>query len=281
MTTTVIADIDLESIARVASENEWDLVVLHGSRARGDASTRSDFDLAIMPCLQLEGRMRGAALAAAERLARELGRSDLDIVWLPEASWLLQQEVAKQGVALFEAHAEAFSCFQANAHWRAIDADHWRGHQRSFLLRFLAEDWSMNRDLVQRRLESVARYIKELEPVLETPKDLFVSQPRDYHSAERLIELLVENAARINTEVAASVAKLPASDYYSSFFSLSSAGWLDSETATGLAPLASLRNVLVHQYEDVRLPDLYDVLRASLPHWHAYVKSVATQLLRD
>jgi uncharacterized protein YutE (UPF0331/DUF86 family) len=218
-------------------------------------------------------------LRAAERLIRELGRSDLDIVWLPEASWLLQQQVASLGVPLFESGPGTFQKFQSDAHWRGVDAGPWRDRQRAFLRRFLAGDWSLNRDIVQRRLESVVRYLRELEPVLRTPKDVFVSQPRDYHTAERLTELLIENAARINTEVAASVAGIPASDYYSSFFSLSSAGWLDSETAVRLAPLAGLRNMLVHQYEDIRLPDLYDTLVAALPAWQTYVRSVASRLL--
>lgn len=42
--------------------------------------------------------------------------------------------------------------------------------------------------------------------------------------------------------------------------------------------MAGLRNVLVHQYEDVRLPDLYDALKTALPRWKAYLQDINDNL---
>jgi uncharacterized protein YutE (UPF0331/DUF86 family) len=96
--------------------------------------------------------------------------------------------------------------------------------------------------------------------------------------AERQIELLVECAGKLNSELAQSLAKIPVSDYYSSFFSLASTGWIDEATAGRLATLAGLRNRLVHQYEDVRLPKLFKACVDSLPDWRAYLANITSHL---
>lgn len=269
-------DLDLAELAAVARRRDLRFVALFGSHARGTARAGSDLDLALMPAHL--NRQAGGSVTLAADLIHALRRSDLDFVYLPEASWLVSSEVARDGRPLYEAWPGAFRDFQEVAHWRRVDGRRRRDLDRGLLQRYLAGDWTMNDDLVRQRLESMARYLRELEAVLESPKEVFVSEPRDHHATERLAELLVEGASRINTEVSASVAGLPASDYDTSFFSLSSAGWLEPETARALAPLAGLRNILVHQYEEIHLPDLYDSLKASLPDWRAYLASVARHL---
>lgn len=272
-------DLDAAELAAVARRCDLRFVALFGSHARGTARAGSDLDLALMPTRL--GSQPPRSVKLAEQLIHALRRSDLDFVYLPEASWLVNSEVARDGRPLYEAWPGAFRAFQEVAHWRRVDGRRRRDLDRGLLQRYLEGDWTMNEDLVRQRLESMARYLRELEAVLESPKQTFVSEPRDHHAAERLAELLVEGASRINSEVSASVAGIPASDYYTSFFSLSSAGWLEPETAGALAPLAGLRNILVHQYEEVRLPDLYDTLKASLPDWRAYLASVAGHLERQ
>lgn len=250
-------------------------MALFGSRARGTGAVGSDFDLAVMPSSAL---LAPRAVQVAEALIHALERSDVDLVWLPEASWVVHSEVARDGRPLYESVPGDFLEFQAVAHWREVDARRRRRTEKDLVDRYLSGEWSMNEPLVRRHLESMIRHLQELERVLDEPLDQFVAEPRSYHTAERLTELLVESAARINTEIAATVAKVPASDDYTSFFSLASCGWLDPETARLPAPLAGLRNVLVHQYEEVRLPDLYETLTRTLPDWRTYVRSVAERL---
>ncbi|MEW6280164.1 MAG: HepT-like ribonuclease domain-containing protein [Candidatus Eremiobacterota bacterium] len=59
------------------------------------------------------------------------------------------------------------------------------------------------------------------------------------------------------------------SDYYSSFFALG----LDRDTAGELAEVARLRNMLVHQYEDVRPEQVHQAALHSASLWRVYIGS--------
>ena len=92
----------------------------------------------------------------------------------------------------------------------------------------------------------------------------FHTNPLLHRTAERDIELLVECAARINTEIGDSKG-IPPSDYYSSFFALK--GLLEDEKLRRLADSARFSNLLVHQYEKVDLKEVYATVRETLPLW--------------
>lgn len=126
----------------------------------------------------------------------------------------------------------------------------------------------------------MGRYLKELGPVVGAEREKFEAEPTLYHTAERIVELLVECAADVNTEVAQAVASIPPSDYYSSFFSMSQVGWIDRETAGDLAEMARLRNTLIHLYEEVTIGELHTKLTVALPSWNRYLAAVHTALER-
>ncbi|HEY2223966.1 type VII toxin-antitoxin system MntA family adenylyltransferase antitoxin [Actinomycetospora sp.] len=84
-----------------------ELVVLHGSRARGDAGPTSDWDLGYL------GEADPAALIAAA--ARLLETDAVDVVDLARASALLRFRAARDGIALVERSSEAFLQFRLEA----------------------------------------------------------------------------------------------------------------------------------------------------------------------
>ena len=136
----------------------------------------------------------------------------------------------------------------------------------------------MNRDLIERKAGLLAQYINELEPILALPQERFLRDPMVHHAAERLVELLVECSAAINTEVSQAIAGIPPSDYYSSFFSLASAGWIESEAAQSLGQWARIRNTLVHRYETVGLEELYQQLQGCSTMWRSYLTAIRSGL---
>lgn len=90
------------------------VLVLHGSRARGDAGPDSDWDLAYL------ADDRNDALAPDPvgllALATDvLGTDAVDLVDLASASALLRFRAARDGVLLLEAHHGAFLDFRLEA----------------------------------------------------------------------------------------------------------------------------------------------------------------------
>ncbi|MBM3462138.1 MAG: DUF86 domain-containing protein [Armatimonadetes bacterium] len=265
--------LDRTALEDFCRSNDLEFLVLFGSRARKTEQPGSDFDLAAMASTD-ENR----SWETFRNLIHTLKRSDLDFAWLPTASWLLSWEVARDGKVLYERRAGAFEKFRRAALLRRMDSQIWRKRNRDYVEAFLNGGRNLNTELVEQKLVLLANYLQELEQVLPAELAVFTSDFRVHRVVERQVELLVECATAINVEVAHTVGKTPPADYYSSFFSLSQAGWLSNDTAQALAPLATLRNRIVHQYEEVELDKLHSDVTASLPHWRAYLRSVKEKL---
>ncbi|MGH3931996.1 MAG: type VII toxin-antitoxin system MntA family adenylyltransferase antitoxin [Pseudonocardiaceae bacterium] len=85
------------------------LLVLHGSRARGEAGPRSDWDLGYLAA-------PGADLAALAVAITSTLRSDrVDLVDLATASALLRYRAARDGVLLLEREPDTFLGFRLEA----------------------------------------------------------------------------------------------------------------------------------------------------------------------
>lgn len=93
------------------------LLVLYGSRARGDAHVRSDWDFAYLGDTALDN------LELRHRLVGALHTPDLDLVDLSRAGGLLRYRVAKDGLLMFEAERWLFAefCCSAASFWFDIE----------------------------------------------------------------------------------------------------------------------------------------------------------------
>jgi len=96
----------LASIRVLAKDlNGLDLLVLFGSRGRGDDLSHSDWDLAFLASGSFDvGRLRA-------ELSLILETDRVDLVNLNRVGGLLRYRVAKDGVALFESREGIFASF--------------------------------------------------------------------------------------------------------------------------------------------------------------------------
>ena len=81
------------------------LLVLHGSRSRGDEHARSDWDFGY----QGDARLDPATLHVA--LTQTLGTEQIDLTDLDRASGLLRIQVAQRGRSVYEHAPDAFEAF--------------------------------------------------------------------------------------------------------------------------------------------------------------------------
>lgn len=95
------------SIAEEPVVRETDLLVLYGSRARGDDVPSSDWDVGYL------GAVDPAALV--DTVSRLLGTDAVDVVDLSRASALLRFRAARDGIVLYEDQPERFLAFQDDA----------------------------------------------------------------------------------------------------------------------------------------------------------------------
>lgn len=98
---------ELKAIA--ASTNGLVLLVLHGSRARGDAHEGSDWDFAYLA--EPDCDVIGLSVA----LSKALDTDEVDLVDLSRASGLLRYRVALEGELVFERRPLGFEAFVLDA----------------------------------------------------------------------------------------------------------------------------------------------------------------------
>ncbi len=89
------------------------LLLLHGSRARGDAHARSDWDVGYLADDELDHLGLTADIVAA------LGTDDVDVVDLAHASALLRFAAARDGHRVYERSSDDHAAFvlQATRFW--------------------------------------------------------------------------------------------------------------------------------------------------------------------
>lgn len=131
-----------DEIRRLAARHRLSLLVLFGSRARGEARRDSDFDIAVLT----EGAYpRGASplrpdeAQAFRRLHADLqhllGTGRIDLVLLDRASPLLAHRVARDGIPLYEASPGTFARFCVRAVQRLDDMRPMLRAERLYLAR--------------------------------------------------------------------------------------------------------------------------------------------------
>jgi predicted nucleotidyltransferase len=98
---------DLSDVAE--RQRGIDLLVLHGSRARGDAAAVSDWDFAF------SGRPGVDVGGLTADLSRVLATDRIDVADLGRASALLRYRAARDAVVVFERFPDAFSRFWLDA----------------------------------------------------------------------------------------------------------------------------------------------------------------------
>jgi len=125
--------------------------------------------------------------------------------------------------------------------------------------------------LVSRKLRLLTQYLNELEPITKCLFNEFLSNYYKLHTAERLIQLLVDTAYDINSHLLAEAGKALPEDYYSSFIRLSEIKVLPLKFAFYIAGSTGIRNRLVHEYETVDLERIFKNIPYLVKNYKKYI----------
>ncbi len=132
-----------------------------------------------------------------------------------------------------------------------------------------------NHNIIENKTARLAEFLNELEDV--RPKgsfDDYRKNPSIKRSCERLIQLIVESAADINSTFVIGLNEPPPKDYYDTFIKAGETGLIDKSLAEELAPWAGLRNRLVHEYEAIKDRLVYEKIGPTIARFKEYLKQV-------
>lgn len=136
----------------------------------------------------------------------------------------------------------------------------------------------VDRARVDQLLVLLGRYLRILRDLAATPARDFGRDPRTYGSAERFLQLAIETTLNIGHHLIAARGFEQPDTYAAVFAVLGEEGVLDGGFASDLAPMARMRNRLVHIYEDVDSAQVHEILQHRLGDFDRFAQEVTAYL---
>lgn len=136
----------------------------------------------------------------------------------------------------------------------------------------------VDRARVDQLLVLLTRYIRILRDLGSIPVEEYISDPRNFGSGERFLQLAIETSLSIGHHVIAASGFDQPGSYAEVFRVLGRAQVLDPEFASSLEPMARMRNRLVHHYEDVDASLVRELIRTRLSDFDTFAEQVTRYL---
>lgn len=132
-----------------------------------------------------------------------------------------------------------------------------------------------NLDTVKAKMSKLARFLEELREVSPAGSlSEYRADTAKRRSCERLIQLIVECAADINSILVVESGHPAPRDYYDTFIKAGESGVISTSLSKKLAPWAGLRNRLVHEYEDIKDRIVYFQIPHTLQLFEKFLREV-------
>lgn len=128
---------------------------------------------------------------------------------------------------------------------------------------------------VQRRLRLMRDALDHLGSLAGTSAEDLDGDPLTRAAAERLLQVVIDLALDINGHLVVALRDRAPETGRQSFIELATCDVISEALAERLAPSAGLRNVLVHQYVDIRTDLVASSIASTLEQYPAYIEAVA------
>ncbi len=111
----------------------------------------------------------------------------------------------------------------------------------------------LDHELIQRKVKLIQEDLSLLEPMADYSFDQIAKDQAKYDAVERRLERIITRAIDVNRHVIAELGKGNESvrTYQDTFLRLADIGVYSEKFAKEIAPSAGLRNILVHEYDEV------------------------------
>lgn len=116
----------------------------------------------------------------------------------------------------------------------------------------------------ERQLELIKEYLNFLKEIQSLPEEVFAASRRDFHSAERCLQLAIECLINIGNHIISDRGLRAPKDYADIFKVLAENCILFSEDILTLKQMVQSRNRLVHMYWDIEPKVLWQIIQDEL-----------------
>ena len=138
----------------------------------------------------------------------------------------------------------------------------------------------IDQEIIQKRLEKLKQYVQFLNELVKQPKSRFVSDPFVHGNAERYLQLAIQTCLDIGNHILANIKSKTVEEYRDIFIFLGENNFISVELADKLAPMAGLRNILVHDYLEIDLEKIYFLLKNNLSDFNQFGREISESVLK-
>jgi len=130
----------------------------------------------------------------------------------------------------------------------------------------------LNKDFVLRKIKLVQEDLSRLEPLSHRSFEELAKDFVSYAATERLLERIVTRAIDLNRHIIAELGKgnEKVRTYEDTFSALSELGVYSRDFSLLIAPSAGLRNILVHEYDEIDPKKVYISVGKALEQYVRY-----------
>ncbi|MBI4698292.1 MAG: DUF86 domain-containing protein [Nitrospirae bacterium] len=130
----------------------------------------------------------------------------------------------------------------------------------------------MSPDVVRKKLVSMTRYLNDLLPNKKVSFNNFMEK---HYEIERLLELLVMTSSDIIFHLISEQGEDPPASYKAAFLRAGELGIISKKLGKSLALGAGLRNILVHEYEEIDHRLVHKSVPVAIRDFTAFIKKLS------
>lgn len=258
------------------------MAFLFGSYATGRFMPESDLDIAVY--FKPEGREveweETGSYGEEDQIWRDLERIagvDTDLVVLNRAPATLAASILGEGIPIVIKNRALYlrlflQVSEAAESFREFTRDFWAIKQRSASLT------EADRGRLIRIADFLEAELRDLPGFVDLDKATYENDPPVRRNVERLVENIVNASIDIAKILLAAEEKRIPQTYREALEELSLLDGFDREAAIRLSGFAKLRNILAHEYIDIRFPQIRKFILESEPAYRALLRFVKTRV---
>lgn len=133
---------------------------------------------------------------------------------------------------------------------------------------------TLDLELVQKRLQEILSFTRELEAFGKISKKEFLKNSERQYAVMHLLQLAIESCLSLGNHIIARERLGVPQNYQDTFSLLEKGKILQPEFAEEMKKMARFRNRLVHIYWEIDTPQLYEILTTRLGDFKEYVASI-------
>lgn len=131
-----------------------------------------------------------------------------------------------------------------------------------------------DRHLIYKKLEEILKQLKHLKNLEKVSKKKFVFEEMQQLLAERMMERLIGAAIDINMHLISDLTGEVPINYFLSFVELGRLDILPAPFVKKLGQCTTVRNILVHEYQELDKKKFREAIKSALQDFPKYVRYI-------